>query len=135
MARSPSVILSLAEKKAMVVDLKKAIKAHETNTAAISAEVTKAAKSMTLAEKLADAKKKAVERENSKAVQLAKKQLEATQARTAKMLAAAAKGRSKLDAKLSALESAPVAEVPKVKRGPKPKMDVGVPAPAEPALV
>ena len=133
MARSPSVILSVAEKKAMAVDLKKAIKAHEANTAAISAEVVKAAKGMTLAEKLADAKKKAVERENSKAVQLAKKQLEATQARTAKMLAAAAKGRSKLDAKLSALEATPVAEVPKAKRGPKPK--VAAPVQAEEATV
>ena len=34
---------------------------------------------------------------------------------------------SKLDAKLSALEATPVAEVPKAKRGPKPKVAVATP--------
>lgn len=132
MARMPSVILSVAEKKAMANDLKKALKAHAAEVDAISANQTKAAKELTLAEKQAEAKRKAVERENAKALQVAKKQLQATQARTAKMLTAAAKGRSKIEAKLAALEATPVAEAPKAKRGPKPKVAAVDPVATQP---
>ena len=131
MARMPSVILSVAEKKAMANDLKKALKAHAAEVDAISANQTKAAKELTLAEKQAEAKRKAVERENAKALQVAKKQLQATQARTAKMLTAAAKGRSKIEAKLAALEATPV-EAPKAKRGPKPKVAAVDPVATQP---
>lgn len=127
MARTPSKILSIAEKKEAVVNLKTAIKTHKAEAAAVYATFREAEKTLSLAKKTADAAVSAAHKahaasvkEAGKALTDAQKVFDGIAKRNAKAADAAAKGTEKLAGQLAAVEAvepAPKIKVPKGANG------------------
>lgn len=109
MARPSSKIMTLADKKAAVGNLKTLLKQQAAATKDIEAGRKQAAKDLAAAKKAADARSK----EAAKDLAAAQKLFDSVVAKADKAAAAAAKGTEKINSQLEALESAQVA--PKAK--------------------
>ena len=107
MARAPSKIMTIAEKKEAKKGLEAALKTVNAGAKAVDAEVAAATKALAAAKKEAD-----------KAIAAAQKVLDAAKKKQDKAVAAAEKGRTKLTGQLATLEATPAEPA---KRGPKPK--------------
>ena len=125
MARAPSKIMTVADKKAAKGLLNDALKTHNANIKSIAAEQKAAAKALADAKKSADALTKEAEKaaaakrkEADAALKAAQKAYEAAVARADKLTAAAAKGTEKLNKQIAALDATPTEAA---KRGPKVK--------------
>jgi len=112
LARQPSKIMTVADKKAAQAGLGVALKNHNAATKAVLATQKAADAALAAAAKAADARVKAVTRANAtarkeadKLVKDAKKIHDAATAKTAKSIAAAAKGTAKITGQIAALES------------------------------
>lgn len=123
MARAPSKILSVAEKKQAEAGLKQAIKLVDTGVTASGTEVATATKALAAAKKQADAlvataskTVAAAQKEGDKLVSAAQKALDAATKKHTKVLDAAGKGRDKLNSQLATLAATPAEPA---KRGPK----------------
>lgn len=124
MARTPSKILTVAEKKAAETDIKKALKDNAAARKASEALVAEAQKALDAAKKTADAKKAAAmkvvaaaEKEGGKLIAEAQKALDAATKKHTKIFDASNAGDTKLQERLTALAAAPVQ---KAKPGRKP---------------
>jgi hypothetical protein len=126
MARTPSKIMTVADKKAAMGLLNEAMKAHNANIKTIAVEQKAAAKALADAKKSADARAQAAEKAAAAERKVADAQLKAAQktydaavAKAAKLAAAAEKGTAKLTGQIAALEAVPTEPA---KRGPKAKV-------------
>ena len=126
MAKSPSKIMTIADKKLAQANLKAALAQHNTSVKAINADQKAADAALAAAKKSADAiAKEAAKAAAAKAkeadalVKAAQKTYDAAVAKSAKAKDAAAKGTAKLTMQLVALDAAPVATAvpaPKAKK-------------------
>lgn len=117
MARTPSKIFSLAEKKSTIAGLKQAIKDNTVSVKESADTVALATKALATAKKQSDAlvaeATKAVTKatkEGNSLIATAQKALDAATKKHVKLNDAAAKGRAKLDGQLEAIEAAPVTD-------------------------
>lgn len=131
MARTPSVIMTVQEKKLAITGLKTAISTHKAAQKVHVDEYNVAGRS------LADAKRAQTKAaaDAAKAVAVATKAEAKAKAKLDKMLAAAAKGEAKLQAQMSTLVAAPVVKPVATPRASKksvsvPQMNGAVNAPA-----
>lgn len=127
MARTPSKIMSVAEKKAAQSNLKQAIKVVDTGVKESEALVAVANKGLAEAKKKADALAAAASKqhdlalkEGGKLIAAAQKLVDAATKKHTKVFDAAAKGREKLNGQLATLEATPAEPG---KRGPKAKTE------------
>lgn len=126
MARTPSKIMSIVEKKAAQAGLKQALKNHNENVRSIGAALKDAEKALAAAKKEADAmivklnkEQAVVAKAAEKLVKTAQKAFDVEAAKAEKAAAAAAKGTEKLTSQIAALEEAPVSDAKPVKAGKK----------------
>lgn len=128
MARPNSKIMSVADKKAALVNIKTAIKQHDALTKTIGADTKLASLALAAAKKSADAmtataaKLAAAEAKKAAAlVATAQKAYAAAVAAADKKTAAATKGSDKLAAQLAALDATPTDAPVKAVKAPKVK--------------
>jgi hypothetical protein len=127
MAKAPSKIMTIAEKKIAQTNLKVALTQHNASVKAIDVDTKAAEKALAAAKKSADTVAKeaaktaaAVAKASDTAVKAAQKAYEAAVAKAAKAKDAAAKGTAKLTGQMAALDAvvavkdAPVPKAPKV---------------------
>lgn len=125
MARSPSKIMSVAEKKTAEAGLKLAIKNTDAAIKASETDVAIANKALMTAKKQADAlvaqankAHEAALKEGGKLITAAQKLVDAATKKHTKVFDAANKGKEKLNGQLISLSAAPVEQV---RRGRPPK--------------
>lgn len=126
MARTPSKVLTVGERKTAETGLKQALSTVNAGVKASEGEVAVATKALAAAKKQADSMVKdsnkahdAVLKAGGKLIADAQKALDAATKKHTKVFDAAAKGRDKINGQLATLAAAPVEAA---KRGPKPKV-------------
>ena len=126
MARSPSKIMTLAEKKVATAGLQTALKNHQLGVKALGTQRAEADRILAAAKKDADkivanvAKANAVTAKTAqKALKAAQKIYDANITKIARAEAAAAKGTAKLTDQLGALQATDTAPAVKVMKAPK----------------
>lgn len=137
MAKAPSKIMSIAEKKMAQTNLKIAIKQNADLAKALDADTKAAEKALAAAKKSADAKAKdaakaaaVIAKAVDAEIKAAQKSYDAAVAAAAKKKAAAAQGAAKLTGQMTALDAAPTGAPVKA-----PKATVAKAPTESPALV
>lgn len=127
MARTPSKVLTVGERKTAETGLKQALSTVNAGVKASEGEVAVATKALAVAKKKADDMVKAsnkvhdkVVKDSGKLIADAQKAVDAATKKHTKVFDAAAKGREKINGQLATLAAAPVEPA---KRGPKPKIE------------
>lgn len=126
MARAPSKIMSIVEKKQAQNGLKAALKLHDADVKNVGTDLKLAEKALAAAKKAADATIKQLNKEQAviaKAVEagvkLAQKTFDAASTKATRLNAAAAKGHEKITGQLAALDAVVAVKAPKVAKQPE----------------